>query len=164
MAESPIIQTMDSFLGKLGEAIIARTEAERQISEYTNAIKALAKVIENKELGDSYLASLDELSGKPGFKDAIRKILRQHREGLTPGMIRAGIQTLKLMDLSTHSNPLASIHTTLRRMRESSEPEVEEFENSTGEKVYRLIKQGGITPPPDPPTAQSAFKRRFNRL
>ncbi|MGA3162514.1 MAG: hypothetical protein ABSC77_15015 [Terracidiphilus sp.] len=150
MTESPIRQTMDEMFGKLSAAILTRTEAEQQITEYTNALRALAKVIEDKEVGDSYLVRLDELSGKPGFADAVRSALRYRGEkGVTPTGIRTYIVHLKKMDLSVYSNPMASIHTTLRRMKESGE--VEEFINDQKEKAYRLVVKGGIGPPPQAP-------------
>jgi hypothetical protein len=147
MSESPIRQTMDEMFGKLSAAILTRREADQQITEYTNALRALAKVIEDKEVGDSYLVRLDEIGGKPGFVDSIRSVLQ--RKSLTPTEIRSWINITKRMDLSAYSNPMASIHTTLRRMKESGE--VEEFTNEKGEKAYRLIKKGGIEPPPQAP-------------
>ena len=152
MSGSPIIQTMDEMFGKLTAAILTRAEAERQIAEYTNALKALAKVIEDKDTGDGYLVRLDELTGKPGFTDAIRTVLRISRtskKGLTPREVRTWIQMGKKMDLSLYSNPMASIHTTLRRMEESGE--IESFTNERGEKAYRHVARTGlITPPPRP--------------
>jgi hypothetical protein len=146
MAESPIILTMDGMLEKLREAVKTRAEADKQITEYTNALRALAKVIEDREAGDSYLATLEELSGKPGFTDTIRFVLRLTKKPQTPTQIRALIHIGKKMDLSAYSNPMASIHTTLRRMKESGE--IEESVNEKGEKAYLLIRKGGITPPP----------------
>lgn len=137
MGESPIIKTLDEMLAKLKEAIQIRLEAEKQISEYTNAIKALAKVVEDEEAGNAYLVALDELSGKPGFLSMVRTILRfQSGVPITPGQVRTHIQLSKMMDLSGYSNPLASIHTTLRRMKDSGE--VEEIVNDRGEKSYRM--------------------------
>lgn len=147
MTSSPIKQTVAGFIDKLKEAIEARADAEKQITEYTNAIRALAQVMEDKETADSVLATLDELGGGTGFADAIRWVLRVSSKGLAPPAIRTLITIGKKMDLSRYSNPLASIHTTLRRMKESGE--VEEVMNEKGEKAYRLIKKsGGIPPPP----------------
>ncbi|MGD0519739.1 MAG: hypothetical protein ABSA48_00655 [Terracidiphilus sp.] len=149
MSESPITKTMDEMLGKLKDAVKTRKEAEKQITEYTSAIRALAKVIEDKEIGDSYLANLDELSGKPGFLDSVRSVLRFRKEGATPTEIRSWIHIGKKMDLSVYSNPMSSIHTTIRRMVDSGE--VEPFENAKGEKAYRLKAAGGGIPPPPAP-------------
>jgi len=159
MSESPIVKTMDEMLAKLKDAVQARAEAEKQITEYTNAIKALAKVVEDEEISTRYLVSLEEVTGKPGFLDAIRSVLRGH-PGFTPPQIRWRIDLAKKMDLSAYSNPMASIHTTLRRMVDSGE--VETFTDKDGNKAYRLtaaevLKReiakglGRMTPPPGPP-------------
>lgn len=139
MGVSPIKQTMDEMFAKLTAAQLAKVEAEQQISEYTSALRALAKVMEDKEAGDAYLVRLDEMSGKPGFTDAIRFVLRPSNKPLTPTAIRSLIQISKKMDLSVYSNPMASIHTTLRRMVEAAEVEVVTID---GEKAYRLRVMG----------------------
>jgi hypothetical protein len=136
MTKSPIIETMDSFLTKLKDAIQQRNELQSRIEQYTTAIKALAQTCEDEAVKGEYLTALDELSGKPGFVSAIRTLLRAHSDGLTPGVIKIAIQQAKLMDLTNYSNPAASIHTTLRRMVESGE--VEPCTNLGGEKAYRL--------------------------
>jgi hypothetical protein len=136
MSRSPIIETLAAMKVKLESAIELRRDADKQISEYSSAIRALALVCEDDEIKTTYLNLIEELGGKPGFLAAIRGILRSHPNGLTPGVIRAAIQATKLMDLSAYSNPLASIHTTLRRMAESGE--VVPFHNEEGEKAYRL--------------------------
>jgi hypothetical protein len=139
---------MDEMFLKLAEAQLAKVEAEQQITEYTNALRALAKVIEDKAIGDSYLARLDELGGKPGFVETVRSILRLAVKPLAPPEIKTLIQLGKKMDLTAYSNPLASIHTTLRRMKDSGE--VEESVNDKGEKKYRLkAGRGAITRPPE---------------
>lgn len=146
MPDSPIKQTVVGFIDKLKSAIKARAEAEKQVTEYTAAIRALARVMEDKEAADSVLATLDEMSGKPGFAETIRFVLRLAKKPLTPTQIKALIAIGKKMDLSAYSNPMASIHTTLRRMKDSGE--IEETVNDKGEKAYLPISKGGITPPP----------------
>lgn len=167
MAESPILETLADMKVKLERAIETRRDAEKQVSEYSSAIRALALVCEDDAVKADYLNLLEELGGKPGFLSAIRTVLRVHRgKMLTPGVIRAGIQVGKLMDLTGYSNPLASIHTTLRRMKDNDE--VEESVNERGEKVYGLKAKvygakdslatqmsdgrlGPMTPPPERP-------------
>jgi hypothetical protein len=132
MGVSPIIKTMDEMLAKLKDAIQTRTDADKQITEYTNAIRALAKVVEDDEMGAAYLISLDEAIGKPGFMDAVRFVLRGRT--LTPTEIRTWIIVTKKMDLSGYSNVMASIHSTLRRLKANGE--IEETNNGKGEKAY----------------------------
>src|SRR5580698_8867165 len=120
MVQSPIIKTMDEMLAKLAEATSAYREAEKSITEYTNAIRALAQVCEDEDVKANYLLKLEELTGKPGFMEAIRSVLRGHSQSkaLTPMEIKTWILLGKKMDLSGYSNAMASIHTTLRRLKE----------------------------------------------
>jgi hypothetical protein len=129
---------MDEILLKLKDAIQIRTEADKQITEYTNAVKALARVVEDEDTSAAYLIALDEIIGKYGFMDAVRFVIRGHPEGLTPQGVRDWILIGKKMDLSVYTNPLASIHTTLRRLVDAGEVEI--FQNSKGEKAY-CVKQ-----------------------
>jgi hypothetical protein len=140
---------MDEMFEKLAAAQLQKIEAEEQISGYTAALKAMAKMLEDKEMGDAYLARLEELGGKMGFVAAIRFVLRVSPKPLVPTSIKSLIQIGKKMDLSVYSNPMSSIHTTLRRMKESGE--VEEIVTDGGEKAYRLnAGRGAITLPPEP--------------
>ena len=43
------------------------------------------------------------------------------------------------MDLTNYTNPLASIHTTLRRMKDKGE--VQEITNDWGDKVYHITTE-----------------------
>ena len=124
------------MLERLKEATQTLREAERDVSQYTSAIRGLVPVLEDEEMRTNYLLSLEELGGKPGFLEAIRSVMRSKKDPLTPKDIRTWITFGKKMDLSGYSNAMASIHTTLRRMKEAGE--VEEGVNTNGEKVYRL--------------------------
>jgi len=123
------------MVNRLRDAVQHRNEAQVEIAECTNAIKALAQVCGEEEAAE-YLAAVDELGGKPGFKNIILTMLRAHRQGLTPAVIRSGITQTKVMDLSTYTNPLASIYTTLRRLEDAGE--VESVRNDDGTRIYRL--------------------------
>jgi hypothetical protein len=132
MVKSPILKTMDEMLAKLREVTLVNRETAKQITEYTNAIRALAQVHEDEDVRNEYLAALDELAGNPGFADAIRSVLKTGA-AMTPKHIRDMIVLTNKMDLSAYSNPMASIHTTLRRMKD-----VEEVQNEKGERAYKL--------------------------
>jgi len=137
MAESPIIKTLNNLVGQLKESTEALREAEKSVSGLTAAIRALAQVCEDEEVKTAYLLALEEISGKPGFADAVRYALRVTGKLQTPSQIKGTIVLMKRMDLSVYSNPMASIHTTLRRMKEKGE--IEEATNESGEKAYRII-------------------------
>ena len=136
----PFDKTVSDLFTKLEAALRQRQEADIQITTSTAAIRALANTCEDEGVKTEYLSRLEETvaAGKPGFKSVILSLLRMHRKGMTPPAISGGIRVHKLMDLSGYSNPLASIHTTLRRMEGK---EVEQFVNSDGEKAYRILPE-----------------------
>ena len=144
----PFDQTVNELFRKLELALKQRQEAEIQITANAAAIKALANTCEDEDVKGDYLLRLDEISGKPGFKDVVLSILKGHPKGLTPTGIRSWILMGKKMNLSGYSNPLASIHTTLRRM---DGVEVEQFVNDKGEKAWR-IKPRAVSTAPRPIT------------
>jgi hypothetical protein len=131
----PFDNAVNELIRKLEAAVKQRQEAEIEITAATAGIRALASNCEDEEVKTGYLVLLDEINGKPGFKDVILSILKAHPKGLTPKEVRSWILMGKKMDLSGYSNPLASIHTTLRRM---SGNEAEEFVNDKGEKAWRI--------------------------
>jgi hypothetical protein len=142
---TPFEKTMAELFEKLEAATKQRQEAEVYITSSVAAIKALADMCEDEDKKNEYLVTLDEFTGKPGFKQVILSLLRTHAKGLTPKEIKSWILLGKKMELSAYSNPLASIHTTLRRM---SGNEAEEFVNAKGEKAWRLKSSDTI---PDTP-------------
>jgi hypothetical protein len=144
----PFNQTVNELFRKLELALKQRQEAEIQITANAAAIKALANTCEDEDVKGDYLLRLEEMSGKPGFKDVVLSILKAHPKGLTPTGIRSWILMGKKMNLSAYSNPLASIHTTLRRM---DGKEVEEFTNNKGEKTWRIKPRRLVTQAPPPP-------------
>ena len=143
----PFDQTVNELFRKLELALKQRQEAEIQITANAAAIKALANTCEDEDVKGDYLLRLDEMSGKPGFKEVVLSVLKGHPKGLTARGVKAWIDIGKKMNLSGYSNPLASIHTTLRRM---DGKEVEEFINDKGEKAWR-IKVRRQPPQPSPP-------------
>lgn len=153
--QTPFEQTMNELFRKLEVAAKQRLEADIQITSNSAAIRALAATCEDEGEKTGYLLLLDEICGKPGFKDVVLSVLKAHPKGLTPKEVRSWILLGKKMDLSTYSNPLASIHTTLRRM---DGKEVEEFTNNKGEKAWRLIKHHAI------PLIDAAMRQAAERL
>ena len=133
---------MNALFAKLEGAVKQRQEADIQITTNSAAIRALANTCEDEEAKGEYILRLEELSGKQGFTDAVRSVMRVGA-AMKPVHIRDLIVLLKKMDLNGYSNPMASIHTTLRRMKASGE--VEELQNDKGEKVYSLSPRAQVT-------------------
>jgi len=148
------------MVAALRKVIITRDDAQKQVEQYIDVIRAMLKIVEDEDKKAEYLNVLDEIVGKTGFLENIRLVLRLRPEGLTPTEIRSMIMLGAKMDLSAYSNPMSSIHTTIRRMVDSGE--VESFTNEKGEKAYRMkaraktleevkreaAKLKGLPPPP----------------
>jgi len=139
MPQPPIAGMMDVFLLKLTEDTKLYKKHLKSAENHANAIRALAQLCENQEVREEYLTRLEEAAGKQGFVDAIRSILGDGKPR-SPIQIKNVIVALKKMDLTGYSNPMASIHTTLRRMKKSGE--AQEVANLKGEKTYQIIKKG----------------------
>ena len=135
---------MDEMLAKLADAIRIYRESEKAVREYSDAIRALAQVCEDEEIKANYLLALEDVTGKPGFMDAVRAALKGSSTVLTAAQVKGGILLMKKMDLSSYSNAMASIHTTLRRLEKKGE--VVETINDKGEKAYRLVPRAPVPP------------------
>lgn len=144
MPQPPILKTMDDMMAKLADAVRVNRESEQAVREYTDAIRALAQVCEDEDIKANYLLALEDVTGKPGFMDAVRSALKAARPVQTATEIKGTILLMKKMDLSGYANAMASIHTTLRRLEKKGE--VEETTNDKGEKAYRLVPKAPIPP------------------
>jgi hypothetical protein len=84
------------------------------------------------------IAALSALCDEPtpldlGLTDAIRTVLRGSVEAVSPPEVKERLDTLGL-DLSQHSNPLASVHTVLKRLVHAGEADT--TEGYGGKMVY----------------------------
>lgn len=125
------------MMAKLADAVRINRESEQAVREYADAIRALAQVCEDEETKMNILLAVEDVTGKPGFMQAIRSVLRERsRMMLTASDIKSWILMDRKMNLSGYSNPMASIHTTLRRLKDKGE--IEETTNEKGERAYRM--------------------------
>src|SRR5271165_78451 len=129
-------QAMADFRAKLVDLVQRRNEVETRISQVSYAMEAMARTCEDPARQAAYIDDVRSLTARLGFQSAIRSALA-FSGGMTAGHIRDYIGQPGWMDLSAYSNPLASIYTTLRRMKEGDE--IEEFDQR-GEKAFRLKK------------------------
>jgi len=132
---------MVDFKSELVELVKKRNEIEGRINQVSHAMEAMARTLEDKQQQAAYIDDIRATMARIGFQDAIRAVLAFPRAAMTAMQIRDTIQTNRLMDLSVYSNPLASIYTTLRRMKNNEE--VEEVEKG-GEKAYRMKQRKSL--------------------
>ena len=118
---------------RLIELLDQQEHLETEIAEVKQEIGALAILAGETQRGQH--AFLMRVSSELGLADAIREVLRSTRESLTPQDVRDRLERMGY-NMNDHSNILASIHTTLRRMSENNE--VKE-EPRKGKKAYRFM-------------------------
>lgn len=118
---------------RLIELLDQHERLETEIAEVKQEIGALAVLA--GETKDGRYDFLSRVSSELGLIDAIREVLRSTKEQLTPQDVRDGLERMGY-NVGDHSNILASIHTTLRRMAQSNEVQ-EGIEGS--KKAYRMI-------------------------
>ena len=93
---------------------------DRRIGKLQQIVKANADMLSDAEK-ESVLLALDDALPPTGFTQAIRfELRRAGQRGLTPKEMRAALIN-RGVDLHSQSNPLASIHTVLKRLLAAGE-------------------------------------------
>jgi len=133
---------MLSFRAELVELVQRRNEVETRILHVGHAMEAMAMTCKDHRERAAYLDDVHRLTARVGFQSAIRSALALGGS-MTPTELKDYIGQPGCMDLSLYSNPLASIHTTLRRMKASSE--IEDCQKG-GEKAVRLNRRQALAP------------------
>jgi hypothetical protein len=96
-------------------------ERNKQTAALTQTMKALAPLIGEQPPPDVQMVA-DAETPPGGMTDCVRAILRKAVEPLTASEIRESLEAIGF-DMKSYSNPLATIHTVLRRLGESGEVE-----------------------------------------
>jgi len=104
-----------------------------KIGRVADLISANANLLPDEErLG--HLRRLNELlAGPPGFTDSIRRVLKDSTRAVTAIAVR-DLLGASGFDLGAYNNPLASIHTILKRLAERGEVEAS---GGSGDVRYR---------------------------
>jgi hypothetical protein len=114
-------QQISRALHELVEWGEKRKEAEQQMTKLRQLIVANANFLPEDERG-IFVRQAEE-SVPSGFTDNIRHLFRVHfPKALTPVMLRQELLDAGI-DLSAQSNPLASIHSVIRRLLDADEIE-----------------------------------------
>jgi hypothetical protein len=98
---------------------------------YDNAGSELARLEAEVAALKQTIAAIAPLVGESapsGLTDAVRTILAKADEPLSAGEIRDRLVGMGF-DMKSYSNPLATIHTILRRLAESDEVHVQKHSN-----------------------------------
>lgn len=111
-----------------------REQLNRKIEHTAELISANANFLPEDERAAQLQKLAEMVAGPPGFTDSVRLVLRNvPSQALTAKKVRDLLRGAGF-DLSSYTNPLASIHTILKRLAERGEVVVSE---SDGEFRYR---------------------------
>ncbi len=118
-----------------------RAELERQLEDREGQIAVLKRTV-------NFLAPLVGKEPTPsvppegaGMTDSVRDILRKSPEPLTASEIRDALERLGF-DMKSYSNPLATIHTVLRRLTEADEVETTHEMAASGKRYVMPAFKG----------------------
>jgi hypothetical protein len=130
------LQLLRNLVEERESWIRKRDDAERELSRLSELIRSTVKMLteEQRSKCDCEIL-LERLDNRPpGLTTAIRGAFTAGKEWLTPTEIRDYLKGIGFNFTSYKANPLASIHTTMRRMI----PHEMECKTSEGHKFYRL--------------------------
>jgi hypothetical protein len=96
-------------------------ERDKQAAALAQTMRALAPLVGEQPPPDVQPAE-DAETPPGGMTDCVRAILRKAVKPLTASEIRESLEAIGF-DMKSYSNPLATIHTVLRRLGESGEVE-----------------------------------------
>jgi hypothetical protein len=135
-------QALDDYVAQLRSAIAERSKLSQRIKRIEGAARGILATTEDEGEISTYQGLLDEVIEPTGFTDAIRKVL-QSAEGtaLTPMEIRDLLPKVGF-PLSGYSNPLASVHTILKRLAKSEPIYNVEAVIKDGKPAYRASNFG----------------------
>src|SRR5208283_5151811 len=129
LSNTPVTRNYNSdfreAVGSLMLMVSEREQLETKIARQKKKVAALYELVQADE-GSTALSGLVE-----GISDACRVVLRAAGKPLFPAEIRDGIQGL---GLPPQANLLASVHTTIKRMKDAGEVK----------EVSKPIETGGM--------------------
>ena len=109
-------------LQKLGDAVFERQKIEEKISRHEAAIRGILALVEDEKELLSYLERLEDTIRPAGFTNAVRDVLQRTTEKLTATEVKDHLSQSGF-NVDGYSNPLASIHTVLKRLVIAGEAE-----------------------------------------
>ncbi len=119
-------KTVTLYTHALRKLLDKRDELNRKIEHTAELIAANANFLPEGERAAQVQKLAEMVAGPPGFTDSVRNVLRNApSQALTAKMVRDLLRGAGF-DLSSYTNPLASIHTILKRLAERGEVDVSE--------------------------------------
>ncbi len=106
---------------RLRKLVANREKLNLEIERISELVIANANFLPEEERAEQ-LRQLDDLvADPPGFTDSVRKVLRANRWSAATAIAVRDMLAKAGFNLSAYTNPLASIHTILKRLAERGE-------------------------------------------
>lgn len=130
---------LESYLGKLKEATVERSKLTKQIKRFEDAARSILATTEDEHEVATYQEMLDDIIEPTGFTDAIKKVLQTaNGEAMTATEVKDALPGAGF-PLSGYSNPLASVHTILKRLGKTPLLYNVEMVTRDGKNAYRWL-------------------------
>lgn len=134
--DDPQKLAIDAYLKELTELAARRAEVEHRAARVEKAVRAMIDLIDGEPEYESYLERFDDVVRPAGLTSAISGVLQaSNGKPVTPTEVRDYVRSM----LIGHSNPVASVHTILKRLVKTGDFEPTEKE---GKPAYRWIAPG----------------------
>jgi hypothetical protein len=134
----PQKSAMDSYLSELTQLLTERQTLDRRISKVEKVLRGMIDLLDTDEEQTEYIEKLDDIRPPAGLTDAIQQVIESgDGKAFFPTEIRDGVKAY----LVNHSNQMASVHTTLKRLVKSNWPFIEAVERD-GRTAYRWVTRG----------------------
>ena len=125
---------MDSYLSELTTLIAERQTLNKRISKVEKVLRGMIDLLDTDKEQTEYIEKLDELTPPAGLTEAIQQVLQAgDGKAFSPTEIRDRVKPYLL----NHSNEMASVHTTLKRIVKNNQF-VEAVEKD-GRTAYRWV-------------------------
>jgi hypothetical protein len=125
---------MDAYLGELTGLISERQKLNKRISKVEKVLRGMIDLLDTDQEQMDYLEKLDEITPPAGLTEAIQQVLNSDQNtAFFPTEIRDRVKSYLL----NHSNEMASVHTTLKRLAKNN-PFIEVSEKD-GKTAYRSV-------------------------
>lgn len=125
---------MDAYLTELRALLAERQKLDKRISRVEKVLRGMIDLLDTDEEQMEYIEKLDDIRPPAGLTEAILQVL-QSQSDKNKALFPTEIRDLVKSYLLNHSNEMASVHTTLKRIAKNN-PAVEIVEKD-GKAAYR---------------------------
>ena len=130
-------KALEDARAEMAGTLRMRSRIDARLTQLKSTIEVLSALLEGppKPDQDDSLEILDSV----GISEAIRQVLRETGDSLTPNQVKAKL-TEANFDLSKYANPSAVIHNTLKRLEAQGEVvPVRDASNSIAYAIHRQL-------------------------